>query len=101
MNPDQSDGVIRILSTVRTQCWNQGITAPQNVKELLLYLEVPDMVPYLLSMWLCFCVDKGFQDTDFLHFDCDQWLDAAEDLYEENSHTVEPHLVLVAQACRE
>ena len=128
MNPDQSDAVSRIISSLRTSYSkdSESVDAPRTVRELLRVLEVPDMTiyvimyrwyvphvcsamiictctyvrtPHLLSMWLCFCVDKGFQDDDFQHFDCEQWLDAAEELDEEFLN-VEPHVVLVAQHCR-
>ena len=56
---------------------------------------------YLMSMWLCFAVDRGFKDEDFQEntFDCDQWLDAGEELYDQFGQ-IEPHVVLVAQHCR-
>ena len=101
MNPDQSDAVQRIISATRCDCSKSNIEAPSTVNDLLKVLEVPDMDACLLSMWLCFCVDKGFNDADFEegNFDCDQWLDAAEELYEQSGQ-IDPHVVLVAQQVR-
>ena len=85
MNPDQSDGVSKIISAIRCDCSKRNIEAPRTVRDFLKLLEVPDMVgtAYLMSMWLCFAVDRGFKDEDFQEDIFDLLSDGMKDKREE------------------
>lgn len=69
MNPDMSEGLARVRYHYY-HSGNSGGAASDFVKK---YGNRPE----LLSMWMCFSIDRGFSDEDFSSFDLQQWTDAA------------------------
>ena len=83
MNPDMSKGLAR----VRYHFYHSGGAGGSASDFVRQYGGRPE----LISMWMCFAIDAGLHDEDFVNFDKKAWWAAAQAYY--RKERVHPHPV--------